>query len=162
MVLPQVPKFVHQPEGQREEGHGAGLVASSQRGGDKVDQGGNPQSHLHSKREWEQVQSFTPRLYHTYVYMRTCLISRQPYIRMPHAGGSRTNASTHPTCPAPPTYPPHLPRPAPPTCTRDMAAKAFTAIRARPGSPTDQARPHVPTIDEAVSTPWGGRGLLGN
>ena len=58
MVLSQVPKFVHQPEGQREEGHGAGLVASSQRGGDKVDQGGNPQSHLHSKREWEQVQSF--------------------------------------------------------------------------------------------------------
>ena len=120
-------------------------------------------------------QSFTPRLYYMYTYIHTyvhaCLISRRPNIHMPHgetAGGSRTDASTHPTCPTHLSHPfalpcsTHLPRPAPPTCTRDMAAKAFTAIRARPGSPTDQARPHVPTIDEAVSTPWGGRGLLGN
>ena len=81
MVLPQVPKFVHQPEGQREEGHGAGLVASSQRGGDKVDQGGNPQSHLHSRQEWEQVQYRNPShpdyIICIHTYIRACMSHQQ-------------------------------------------------------------------------------------
>ena len=57
LVLSQVPQLTHQPECEGEEGHGAGLVGGGQGGGDKVHQGGDPQSHLHSKLEWEWEHS---------------------------------------------------------------------------------------------------------